>query len=289
MVGGHAVPEDPQLRTASERAVWAALRAQLNPDEILLASVRFSDPRNGDVEADFIVLMPDLGAAVVEVKGGEVRYADGEWVTANGDYARRIHPVEQARRAKHALRRYLDRQPEWHGPLLRTEWLLAVPMMEVEGDLGPEARRDLLIDRSDLPTIMDRVRAAVGDAASRDPLPQGDWAETALTLLLRQVDDGPGYEREVRPAARGWRRWAGLSAIALAQDPELSSYSGHVEDSGEGRWTLLAAIEEAVPAEVLSAALYTRFRSRQDHTFAEKTLSAMRKQFGGHQEPKKPV
>jgi 6-phosphogluconate dehydrogenase len=80
-----------------------------------------------------------------------------------------------------------------------------------------------------------------------------------------------------------------LSAIALAQDPELSSYSGHVEDSGEGRWTLLAAIEEAVPAEVLSAALYARFRSRQDHTFAEKTLSAMRKQFGGHQEPKKPT
>jgi 6-phosphogluconate dehydrogenase len=77
-----------------------------------------------------------------------------------------------------------------------------------------------------------------------------------------------------------------LTAIALAADPELSGYSGHVEDSGEGRWTIMAAIEEAVPAEVLSAALYTRFRSRKDHTYAEKLLSAMRKQFGGHQEPK---
>jgi 6-phosphogluconate dehydrogenase len=59
-----------------------------------------------------------------------------------------------------------------------------------------------------------------------------------------------------------------------------------VEDSGEGRWTLMTAIEEAVPAEVLSAALYTRFRSRQSHTFAEKLLSAMRTGFGAHVEPK---
>jgi 6-phosphogluconate dehydrogenase len=81
--------------------------------------------------------------------------------------------------------------------------------------------------------------------------------------------------------------YADLTATALASDEDLSSYSGYVEDSGEGRWTIQAAIEEAVPAEVLSAALYTRFRSRQDHTFAEKILSAMRKQFGGHREPPK--
>ncbi|MFZ4809024.1 MAG: phosphogluconate dehydrogenase (NAD(+)-dependent, decarboxylating) [Hyphomicrobiaceae bacterium] len=76
-----------------------------------------------------------------------------------------------------------------------------------------------------------------------------------------------------------------LTAEALAADPDLATYSGHVEDSGEGRWTVQAAIEEAVPAEVLTSALYTRFRSRQEHTFAEKVLSAMRKGFGGHAEP----
>ena len=69
-------------------------------------------------------------------------------------------------------------------------------------------------------------------------------------------------------------------------EEQLDSYSGYIEDSGEGRWTLMAAIEEAVPAEVLSAALYARFRSRQGHTFAEKIISAMRKGFGGHVEPK---
>jgi 6-phosphogluconate dehydrogenase len=103
---------------------------------------------------------------------------------------------------------------------------------------------------------------------------------------------------DVADIAEVWRRgsvitsWLlDLTATALAADPDLSGYSGHVEDSGEGRWTVQAAIEEAVPAEVLTSALYTRFRSRQDHTYAEKVLSAMRKGFGGHVEPpreKKP-
>ncbi len=75
-----------------------------------------------------------------------------------------------------------------------------------------------------------------------------------------------------------------LGAAALAGDPELEHFSGFVDDSGEGRWTIEAAIEEAVPADVLSAALYARFRSRQEHTFAEKMLSAMRLGFGGHVE-----
>lgn len=99
---------------------------------------------------------------------------------------------------------------------------------------------------------------------------------------------------DVAEVAEVWRRgsvimsWLlDLTAAALAADPQLAGYSGHVEDSGEGRWTVQAAIEEAVPAEVLTSALYTRFRSRQDHTFAEKVLSAMRKGFGGHVEPGK--
>ncbi len=99
---------------------------------------------------------------------------------------------------------------------------------------------------------------------------------------------------DLADVAEVWRRgsvipsWLlDLTAAALAAEADLASYSGHVEDSGEGRWTVMAAIEEAVPAEVLTAALYARFRSRQDHTFAEKVLSAMRKGFGGHLEPKK--
>jgi 6-phosphogluconate dehydrogenase len=91
--------------------------------------------------------------------------------------------------------------------------------------------------------------------------------------------------------AEVWRRGSVISswlldlgATALAKDPALAGYSGYVQDSGEGRWTVEAALEESVPADVITAALFTRFRSRQEHTFAEKMLSAMRFGFGGHLE-----
>ena len=101
------------------------------------------------------------------------------------------------------------------------------------------------------------------------------------------------YTLDLTEIAEVWRRgsviesWLlDLTAISLVEDPDLSSYSGYVEDSGEGRWTVMAAIEEAVPAHVLTAALYSRFRSRKQNTFSDKIISAMRKQFGGHVENK---
>ncbi len=100
------------------------------------------------------------------------------------------------------------------------------------------------------------------------------------------------YDLNLPDIAEVWRRgsvvssWLlDLTAMALAENPTLSEYSGFVQDSGEGRWTIEAAIDEAVPVDVLSAALFVRFRSRQEHTFAEKMLSAMRQKFGGHVEP----
>ena len=99
------------------------------------------------------------------------------------------------------------------------------------------------------------------------------------------------YDLNLADIAEVWRRgsvvgsWLlDLTAAALADNQDLSNFTGSVQDSGEGRWTVMAAIEEGVSADVLSASLFTRFRSRQDHTFAEKVLSAMRYQFGGHVE-----
>lgn len=107
---------------------------------------------------------------------------------------------------------------------------------------------------------------------------------------------GLSYDLNLADIAELWRRgsvissWLlDLTAIALAADKSLDGFTGFVEDSGEGRWTIAAALEEGVSAEVLSAALYTRFRSRQEHTFAEKILSAMRKGFGGHIESPQAV
>lgn len=120
------------------------------------------------------------------------------------------------------------------------------------------------------------------------------YAEGFDVLRNKESKDLPESERfalNLPDIAEAWRRgsviasWLlDLSAAALAKDPELEEFSGFVQDSGEGRWTVEAAIEEAVPAEVLTAALYARFRSRRDHTFGEKMLSAMRFGFGGHVE-----
>jgi len=109
-----------------------------------------------------------------------------------------------------------------------------------------------------------------------------------------KLPEGEQFEINIGDVAEVWRRgsvvtsWLlDLTASALAKDEGLEGFSGHVDDSGEGRWTVEAAIEEAVPADVLAASLFVRFRSRQEHTFAEKILSAMRFGFGGHVEAPK--
>jgi 6-phosphogluconate dehydrogenase len=106
-----------------------------------------------------------------------------------------------------------------------------------------------------------------------------------------ELPAGHRFQLDLADVAELWRRgsvvssWLlDLSAMALAESPDLAGYTGFVHDSGEGRWTITAALEEAVPADVLAASLFARFRSRQEHTFGEKMLSAMRQKFGGHLE-----
>ena len=120
------------------------------------------------------------------------------------------------------------------------------------------------------------------------------YGEGLDVLVHKNSTDLPENERfdlNVRDIVELWRRgsvvgsWLlDLTSMALVENPDLSNYTGSVEDSGEGRWTINAAIEEAVPVEVLASALFTRFRSRREHTFTEKVLSAMRFKFGGHKE-----
>jgi 6-phosphogluconate dehydrogenase len=122
-----------------------------------------------------------------------------------------------------------------------------------------------------------------------------EHAKDAETTPLRD----PHYYQfrfDMPEVAEVWRRgsvissWLlDLTAKALQEDPEVESFSGHVSDSGEGRWTVLAAIDESVPAHVLASALYERFSSRGEADYADKLLSALRKQFGGHVEKKPPA
>jgi 6-phosphogluconate dehydrogenase len=125
------------------------------------------------------------------------------------------------------------------------------------------------------------------------------YAEGFGILRNKDSKDLPDEERfvlDIPDIAEVWRRGSVISswlldlgAAALAKDSQLKDFSGFVQDSGEGRWTIEAAIEEAVPAEVLSSSLYARFRSRREHTFGEKVLSAMRFGFGGHIEGNEPI
>ncbi|MHB1876193.1 MAG: hypothetical protein ACYCPF_15200, partial [Streptosporangiaceae bacterium] len=105
--------------------------------------------------------------------------------------------------------------------------------------------------------------------------------------------DAYQYDIDVAEVAEVWRRgsvissWlVDLTAAALAKSPELSQFAGHVSDSGEGRWTVLAAVEEGVPAPVITASLFQRFESRGLGEFTGRLLSAMRSEFGGHAEKK---
>ncbi len=107
--------------------------------------------------------------------------------------------------------------------------------------------------------------------------------------VSKELPEDHRYDLNLADIAEVWRRgsvvgsWLlDLTAMALLESPALTDYSGFVQDSGEGRWTIQAAIEEAVPVDVLAVSLFTRFRSRQESTFAEKVLSAMRHKFGGH-------
>jgi 6-phosphogluconate dehydrogenase len=123
-------------------------------------------------------------------------------------------------------------------------------------------------------------------------------ADIGLEQHARDAETAPirepqyySYDFDIPAIAEVWRRgsvvssWLlDLTAEALAKSPNLSEFGGRVSDSGEGRWTVVTAVEEAVPAPVLTAALYERFSSRGESGFADHVLSAMRKEFGGHVE-----
>ncbi len=194
------VPEHPRFEDDSERIVWEGLRDHLRDCDVLLHGVRFTDPVHGEVEIDLLVLMPDCGAVVIEVKGGHVAFADGGWTQTDATGPRAIAPVEQARAGVYALKRYLEGQPTWSRGALRATWLVAFPYLHVTEAMGPEARRDLIIGSEDL-------QDAAGIAYDRLMSPAlqmfrsvDGWVDSALDLLLGV----PDAEREIigRTAAR---------------------------------------------------------------------------------------
>lgn len=208
---------NPVFATESERLVWDSLRSTLAEDEVLIHGLRFSDRHAGDIEIDILLLSPRLGAAVIEVKGGVVEFTDGTWTTTNGGGAkRRIHPADQARRAKHALRKYLDRQPTWGRGLLRSQWFLAFPFTTVSGDMGPEAHREQIVGNGDVPTAREIIDQALSSLTREPDLPDGDWVNQAVDLLMEAPDSSLSEERFTKAAHASSRHLPGGLLLALA-------------------------------------------------------------------------
>jgi hypothetical protein len=201
--------------TKSEVLVRKIIGAQLARGETLLEGPRFTDPRHGDVEADFLILIPEMGVAVLEVKGGVVSYENGQWLTTTKGSSRRISPIEQARKAKHALRRFLDRSPEWHNGLIRTQWFVVMPFTEVSGDMGAEGAREQLLGASDLDDLLPRIRQSLGSTLNNDPRPSADDLDLALTLLLRtQHTSVPSDSATVGTRTRK-KNWTIVAVVAV--------------------------------------------------------------------------
>lgn len=182
------IPEHPQFADDSEELVWRALRAGLRPQDVLLHGVRITDPLHGEVEIDLLVLMPDVGVAVIEVKGGHVTYSGGQWHQGGADGSHAIDPVRQARHAVYALREFLQGGTAWSRGPVRAAWLVALPYTPVSGPLGPEARRDLILDRDDVASrdhggIAGRVYDRLADPALPVAVPAPGWVDAAVDRL----------------------------------------------------------------------------------------------------------
>jgi hypothetical protein len=152
------IPESPTFPTDSERQVWERLRDSLGDDDVLVANLRLTDEIK-DHEADIVVLMPDIGIVVVEVKGSSVWWDDGWWIKRRGKDTV-IHPVDQARDAKYALRTYVERDGRW-GSRTRVAWSHAVvtPYSEFADDFSlTELPRWALHDKGDQEHLIGRLR-----------------------------------------------------------------------------------------------------------------------------------
>lgn len=194
------LPDEPDFADPSEQVAWDSLRRWLRPDDVLLHGVRFTDPQEGDVEVDLLVLMPDVGAVVIEVKGGHVSFADGRFRQSGADGVHVIDPIGQARRGVYALKRFLESRPDWSRGSLRATWLVCFPYTDVTGDLGPQGRRGVVVGRSDVPELARWAHDRLQDPGLHAPYPPAHWIDVAVSHLWSGAD-APA-EIAARTAAR---------------------------------------------------------------------------------------
>lgn len=185
-MGARLIPAEPAFANHTEREVWERLAVQLGEDDVLVANLRLTDEEQ-DHEADLVVLMPDAGIVVVEVKGGSVRVdQEGRW-WQHGGGSRRIDPVNQARRSKHALRTYVQADPRWRdSSLTRVRWAHTVvtPYSKVGEDFAtPDCGRDMIHGKDDQKHLARRIREVALTHETNYRVPTADDVELVAEIL----------------------------------------------------------------------------------------------------------
>jgi hypothetical protein len=234
-------PEHPDFATESEREAWKALKGQLRDGDALLHGVRITDPVNGDIEIDLLVLMPERGAAVVEVKGGQIAYAEGNLTQIDAYGTRTIDPFTRAMEQMHSLRRYIEHQPSWSRGHLRAAWLVCFPHTVVTGAMGPQGSQDVLIGRDDLPDAAEIIEKRLGNRHDTTRVPAEGWVTDVVELLL-----GPPRPEEI--PSRVARRLELVDELAAQQEALLSFISPnprYVVTGSAGTGKTWLAVEQA--------------------------------------------
>lgn len=185
-MSAHGIPDDPQFATESEREVWTRLKADGASDWTLLANVRLTDAKK-DHELDVIVLMPDVGIVVVEVKGGDLRMEEGEWVVGHGKGRRVVHPVDQGRDGKYALRAYIEQDPRWKASSrtrVRFGHAIAAPYTDLADDFAtPDCPRWMISGRGDQPDLAGRLHDIASRQESGHRVPTHDDCALIVEIL----------------------------------------------------------------------------------------------------------
>jgi len=187
-MGAYLLPESPDYADDSERLLVQALQSQLTDQDVILHGIRITDEEFGDVELDLVVLIPELGAAVIEVKGGYVQFRDGTFLQSGAEQVQ-IDPVHQARKGLWSLGRYLERQPNWSRGRINATWLVAFPYTPITGDMGPQAPREVIIGEGDLPRARTIVERQLHASQARSATPVASWVDAAMDALQNASTD----------------------------------------------------------------------------------------------------
>ena len=175
-------PPNPIFRSVGERQVFDALKPLLSDGDALFANLNLTDPVEGDIEIDIVLLLKDYGAMIIEVKSAHITFENGRWMQSDPSGSREIDPAYQARRNTYALRDYIYKH--WSLGTLRTDWMVAFPHSNVVDVRDPNLPMDKIIQKSGLPYAMSAVRNRLKNIRGFELPSYDSWVEVATKVLI---------------------------------------------------------------------------------------------------------